>query len=105
MKAILEFEKPDLRNLGNFYRYNIDGNKVWFSKDDKGRIYKVTASSKTDDFEIYIDVSDDCKFEKVYFDINQRKVKLNEIDDMISKLNYLKKLGKAIEEIFGDKEK
>ena len=100
--------KPDENDV--FYRYNIDGNLVWFSQvQDIGNIYSVSVGL-TDNLYKYYDVWVKCDSDRLFYpnditiEIKREKIKTEDIDRVVSNLHYVDKLCDAIMSIFKTKE-
>lgn len=88
-----------------FYRYEMDGNMVWFSQDDNGSIYSVYVSGneKLKGIEIHVNIECDpyCYPKNVYMITDgNRFYGPDEVDKYIEKLQYAKELCNKIAEIF-----
>lgn len=105
-KAVLEVKKE--RNDGSiFYRYNIDGTKVWFDQyQDSGNIYAVyvrAGDEIQDDFKFC--VQDGSQFDHYYpkyieINTNHERLTVNQVCDYVNGLLYAKRIASAIMKIF-----
>ena len=101
--------KPDENEL--FYRYNIDGNLVWFSQEQRsGNIYSVSVRL-TEDLEECFDVwvhhdNDWLSFypNDITIVIKRAKIKIEDIDKVVANMHYINKLCDVIMSIFKTKE-
>lgn len=108
MKAILEF--TETREDGDiFYRYDIDGTKVWFSQyPQNGNIYSVVIRVNErlhGEIEFYLE--DDCNGSKCYpisIDIStgHRRLLPEQIDEHVELIKYAKDVAIAIMNIFNE---
>lgn len=106
MKAILELTKT--RDEGDiFYRYDIDGTKVWFSQyPQNGNIYTVAIRPNEElhgEIEFYIqdDYSGDiCYPTGIYISASSRRLFPEQIDEHIALMKYAKEVAVAIMDIF-----
>lgn len=107
MKAILELTKE--REEGDiFYRYDIDGTKVWFSQyPTNGNIYSVAirGNEKLGDM-ITFRIQDDFNFDVCYplgIDISIRyNLTLETIDRYIELMQYAKEVATTIMGVFSE---
>lgn len=107
MQTILELTKQ--REEGDiFYRYDIDGTKVWFSQyPQNGNIYSVAikGNEKLGDM-ITFRTQDDFNFDVCYprgIDISIRyNLTLETIDEHIELIKYAKEIATAIMNIFNN---
>ena len=109
-QSILDLDgKPDENEL--FYRYNIDGNLVWFAQEQKsGNIYSVSVRL-TEDLEEYFDVWVSHNDSRLLFYpnditivIKRAKIKTEDIGKVITNINYINRLCDMIMSIFKTKE-
>ena len=93
-----------------FYRYNIDGNLVWFSQDqDRGNIYSVSvrlADSLCEYYDVWVERNDDRPFypNDITIEIKRAKIKTEDIGRVVADIHYIKKLSDMIMSIFETKE-
>lgn len=104
MKAILDFEKFNVEDNTTFYRYNIDGNFVWFNQHHDGEIYYAYVKLKSpycDYADMYIDTEEYFYPVRARISIKNRMLEhLEDVDVYIEVLEYLKELYDAVLEIF-----
>jgi hypothetical protein len=93
-----------------FYRYNIDGNLVWFSQmQDSGNIYSVSVrlnKNLTKYFEVWVRCDDDILFypNDITIEINHAYIKQEDVDRIVSDIHYIDRLCDMIMSIFKMKE-
>lgn len=108
MKTILELTKT--REDGDiFYRYDIDGTKVWFSQyPQNGNIYSVVIRTNEKlDRKIEFYLEDDCHRNKCYpvgvdISIGHRRLSPAQVEEHVELMQYAKEVAEAIMNIFND---
>lgn len=103
MKAVLELTK--IRDEGDiFYRYDIDGTKVWFEQyQSNGHICSVSIrpNEELEDFDFYVDDNfEDCYPMGVYVHIGNTRLTMEQVDEFVGKVQYAKQVIQAVEGIF-----
>lgn len=89
-----------------FYRYNIDGNLVWFSQmQDSGNIYSISVKLGDDIdkyFKVWVRCDDDTIFypDDIEIDIKHSCLKMEEVGRMVVNIHYIDKLCELIMLIF-----
>ena len=89
-----------------FYRYNINGNLVWFSQhQDNGNIYSVHVRLN-DYLKEYFDVWVFCDDNELFYpnditiEIEHSRIKQEEVSRIVSDINYINRLCDMIMSIF-----
>lgn len=106
MKATLELTK--VRDEGDiFYRYDIDGTKVWFSQyPQNGNIYTVAIRTNEEldgEVEFYLQEDyhgDKCYPTGIYISAGHRRLFPEQMDEHIELMKYAKEVAVAIMDIF-----
>lgn len=106
MRTILELTKT--RDEGDiFYRYDIDGTKVWFSQyPQNGNIYTVAIRPNEelhDEVEFHLQehyLGDECYPTAIYISVGHKRLFPEQIDNHIELMRYAKKVAVAIMDIF-----
>ena len=106
MKATLELTK-ERAGESVFYRYNIEGNLVWFEQYiDSGHIYSVTVRALdwiAENFRFYVqDGSRHDYYYPEFVEINTRQEWLtaDQVEGYVNGLMYAKEIAEAIMDIF-----
>ena len=96
--------KPDENDV--FYRYNINGNLVWFSQEqDRGNIYTVSVRL-TDNLDEYFDVWVSHNDSRLFYpnditnEIKRATIKTEDVGRVVADINYIDRLCDAIMSIF-----
>lgn len=105
LKAILELTKE---NEGDdiFYRYNIDGTKVWFmQQQDNGNIYTVSIRPGDEFDDIVEFYMQDDYHSDVYYPLGieictRQRLTLKQMDEYIDLMQHTKEVATAIMNIF-----
>ena len=89
-----------------FYKYNIDGNLIWFSQNqNNGNIYTVYVRLK-ECIDEYFDVWVHCEDNKLFYpynviiEVNHLRIKPSEVEEVVHGMNYVNKLCHMIMSIF-----
>lgn len=106
MKTVLELTKA--RDEGDiFYRYDIDGTKVWFSQyPSNGNIYSVairTNERLNDKIEFYLQEDyhgDKCYPSGIYISAGHQRLYPEQIDEHVELMKYAKEVAITIMDIF-----
>ena len=113
LMPVLELRKSDLENKERpveFYRYDIDGTKVWFEQHlNTGHIYAVYVSLNSTYFSgynIYVTCDDDQLFYPVDIKIsmNHREFHIDSVKGLIAQLSMLANIADTIDALFKDSE-
>ena len=106
MKAVLELKKERVGE-SVFYRYNIEGNSVWFEQYiDNGHIYSVTVRTLDwirENFQFYVHDGSQHDYyypELVEINIKNESLGVNQVDGYVNGLLYAKQIAGAIMDIF-----
>ena len=113
LTPVLELWKSDLENKERpveFYRYDIDGTKVWFEQHlDTGHIYAVYVSLNSTYFSGY-DIYVECDANELFYPIdikismNHREFHIDNVKRIISQLSMLANIVETIDALFKDSE-
>lgn len=106
MKTILELTKT--RDEGDiFYRYDIDGTKVWFSQyPSNGKIYTVAIRPNEElhgEVEFYLEEDfngDKCYPTGIYISAGHKRLTPEQVDEHVELIKYAKNVAVAIMDIF-----
>lgn len=113
LTPVLELRKSDLENKERpveFYRYDIDGTKVWFEQHlDTGHIYTVYVSLNPKYFrgyDIYVTCDDDQLFYPIDIRVSMyhREFHIDNVKDIIAQLSMLTNIAETIDALFKDSE-
>lgn len=110
MKAVLELKKERVGE-SVFYRYNIEGNLVWFEQYvGNGHIYTVNVRTLDwirEDFQFYVqDGSQHDYYYPKFVEIGtyHERLTVDQVEGYINGLLYAQKIAKAIMDIFNSDE-
>lgn len=113
LTPVLELRKSDLENKERpveFYRYDIDGTKVWFEQHlDTGHIYAVYVSLNPTYFSGY-DIYVECDANELFYPVdikismNHREFHIDNVKRIISQLSMLANIVETIDALFKDSE-
>lgn len=92
-------------NESTFYRYNIDGNLVWFSQGYEGNIYVVYIrlnENITKYFDVWVHCEDNRLFypDDITIEIRHSRINQNEVSRVVSDINYINRLCDKVMSIF-----
>ena len=92
-------------NESTFYRYNIDGNLVWFSQGYEGNIYAVYIrlnENITKYFDVWVHCEDNRLFypDDITIEIRHSRINQNEVGRVVSDINYINRLCDKVMSIF-----
>lgn len=116
MKIVLEMKQfcKDFHGQINkddmFYKYNIDGNLIWFSQNQSnGNIYTVYVRLREcldENFDVWVHCEDNRLFypDDVIIEVNHLRLKQVEVEKIVSDINYINKLCDMIMSIFKSEE-
>lgn len=96
--------KPDENDV--FYRYNIDGNLVWFSQvQDRGNIYSVSVrltENLNEYFDVWVSRNNDMPFypNDITIEIKRTKIKTEDVGRVVANIHYVNNLCDMIMSIF-----
>ena len=106
MKAVLELKKERVGE-SVFYRYNIEGNLVWFEQYiDNGHIYGVTVRTPDwirENFQFYVQDGSQHDYyypEFVEISTNNKSLTVDQVEGYVNSLLYAKNIAEAIMDIF-----
>ena len=106
MKAVLELKKERVGE-SVFYRYNIEGNLVWFDQYiDSGNIYTVAVRTPDwigENFQFYVQDGSQHDYyypEFVEINTNHERLTVDQVDGYINGLMYAKSIAETIMDIF-----
>ena len=110
MKAVLELKKEKSGECV-FYRYNVEGNLVWFEQYvDSGHIYTVTVRTLDwirENFQFYVQDGSQHDYyypEFVEINTNHERLTVDQVDGYVNGLMYAKKIAEEIMNIFNSGE-
>ena len=110
MKAVLELKKEGADG-SVFYRYNIEGNLVWFDQYvDSGNIYTVAVRTPDwirENFQFYVHDGSQHDYyypERVEINTNHERLTADQVEGYINGLTYAKRIAEAIMDIFNSGE-
>ena len=93
-----------------FYRYNIDGNLVWFSqKQDSGNIYSVSVrlnKNPNEYFDVWVRCDDNRLFypNDITIQMKPSRIKQEDVDRIVSDIHYIDRVCDMIMSILKSKE-
>ena len=93
-----------------FYRYNIDGNLVWFDQhQDNGNIYSVNVrlnENLNKNYDVWIYCEDDKLFypNDITIEVKYCNIKQEDVNGVVADINYINRLCDMIMSIFKTKE-
>lgn len=106
MKAVLELKKERVGE-SVFYRYNVEGNLVWFDQYiDSGNIYTVAVRTLDwirENFQFYVQDGSQRDYyypEFVEINTNHERLTVDQVEGYINGLLYAKQIAEAIMGIF-----
>lgn len=108
LTPVLELRKTEYDKPMEFYRYDIDGTKVWFDQYiDTGHIYAVYVKLNPKYFSgysIYVECTDECFPIDIRISMDHQDFHIDNVKDIIAQLSMLTNIAETIDALFKDSE-